>query len=265
MRGMTSKSPQSAATMIGVALGFSMILACTALQAEDASPESGGAAPERPPTKRLQGLVLGATLGEPQPTPIDDIFRVGIDGNYLYLTADGLHAFTGDLLDLAAGQNLTEMRRNADRLSALDGLAEDTLLPLPANGEERARVHVFTDSTCPYCQKLHREVSELRDAGVAVAYIPFPRAGLQGSGYQELRTIWCSEYRVAAFDIATGEAPGTLPAGAADCPAVAAVDAGYRLGEAMAVRGTPTIVLPDGGVLPGYVEPRALLKRLWRE
>jgi protein-disulfide isomerase len=43
------------------------------------------------------------------------------------------------------------------------------------------------------------------------------------------------------------------------------VDAGYRLGEAMAVRGTPTTVMPNGGLLPGYVEPRALLKRLWRE
>jgi thiol:disulfide interchange protein DsbC len=250
--------------LIGVALGFSMILAGTALQAADATPESG-AVPERPSTQRLQDLVPGATLGEPQPTPVDGIFRVGIDGNDLYLTADGLHAFTGDLLDLATGQNLTEMRRNADRLAALDGLPEDALLVLPAKGEERARVHVFTDSTCPYCQKLHRETSELRNTGVTVAYIPFPRAGLQGPGYQELRTIWCAEDRAAAFDIATGDAPGTLPADAGDCPAAAAVDAGYRLGEAMAVRGTPTIVLPDGGLLPGYVEPRALLKRLWRE
>lgn len=141
MRVMTPKSPRSAATLIGLALGFSMILAGTALPAEDATPESG-AAPERPPTQRLQDLVPGATLGEPQPTPVDGIFRVRIDGNDLYLTADGLYAFTGDLLDLATGQNLTEMRRNADRLAALDGLPEDDLLVLPANGEERPRARL---------------------------------------------------------------------------------------------------------------------------
>lgn len=260
-----SKIPQSAATLIWAALGLSAALASTSLQAADNRPKSNATAPELPLTERLQRLVPGVALGEPQPTLVEGIFSVSVDGNHVYLTADGLHAFTGDLLDLTTGQNLTEMRRNADRLAALESFSPDGLLVLPANGEERARLHVFTDSTCPYCEKLHREVSELRDAGVTVAYIPFPRAGLQGPGYRELRTIWCAEDRAAAFDIATGDEPGALPANSGDCPAAAAVDAGYRLGEAMAVRGTPTIVLPDGGIVPGYVEPRALLERLWRE
>jgi thiol:disulfide interchange protein DsbC len=191
---------------------------------------------------------------------VTGIFRVKIGSDYVYLTANGQYAFAGSLVDLSTGENLTEARRNRDRLEVLSGFPADDFLLFPAEGEERARVLVFTDTTCPYCRKLHQEVPALRKAGVTIAYIPFPRGGKGSTGEQALRSVWCAGDRPTAFAIAVGQADGTL--GTADCPAAAVVDAGYRLGLQVGVSGAPTIVLPTGAALPGYLNVQGLLAHL---
>jgi thiol:disulfide interchange protein DsbC len=243
-----------AAPMLAIALA----LAASAATAAPAQP-SGGTPPS---TDRLQRLVPDLAIEEPEPTAVDGLFEVRVGGSYVYITGDGRHAFTGDLLDLTTGRNLTEARRNGDRLSALDGFPAEALLVLPAMGEERHRIHVFTDSTCPYCQKLHEEVPALRKAGVTVAYIPFPRGGPRGPGYRELQSVWCADDPAAAFDIAAGTDDGELVATNPDCDAARSVDAGFDLGAKLGVQGTPTIVLPSGAALPGYIESAKLLQRL---
>ena len=245
------------------ALGATLAWATAVVSAE--TPTSGSAqsqsgATAAPSTERLARLVQGTPLGHPEPTPVTGIFRVKIGSDYVYLTANGQYAFAGSLVDLSTGENLTEARRNRDRLEVLSGFPADDFLLFPAEGEERARVLVFTDTTCPYCRKLHQEVPALREAGVTVAYIPFPRGGENSPGYRDLRSVWCAEDRPRAFDVATGQAEGQL--GAGDCSAATAVDAGYRLGVQLGVRGTPTIVLPSGSALPGYVNARGVLARL---
>ena len=48
---------------------------------------------------------------------------------------------------------------------------------------------------------------------------------------------------------------------AAKCDA-SAVTRDYELGNEFAVQGTPAIIMPDGDMLPGYLPPAMLLKRL---
>jgi thiol:disulfide interchange protein DsbC len=222
--------------------------------------EPDASAPQGSPTAQLQRLAPGAKIGAPQPTPVSGIVRVKIDSAYVYLTADGRYAFAGDLLDLTTGENLTDRQRDNDHLAALAGFPPGDLLIYPADGTEKARIHVFTDSSCPYCRKLQGEVPALRKAGVTVAYIPFPRGGEQGPGYKDLRAVWCADDRSKAMDIATGVASGKL--GPGDCAAAAAVDAGYRLGMEFGVRGTPTLVLPSGAAVSGYLSAQKLTARL---
>jgi thiol:disulfide interchange protein DsbC len=232
-------------------------------RSESAEPEPNGGAQPAPSTAHLQRRVRGAQIEPPEPTPVAGIFRARVGSDYVYLTADGRHAFVGDLLDLSTGENLTDARRNGDRLDALAGYPAGDLVLFPAEGTEKARVRVFTDSTCPYCRKLHAAVPDLQKAGVTVAYIPFPRGGEKSPGYKALRAVWCAEDRRKAMDIATGHAVGQ--AGTTDCVAAAAVDAGYRLGVEIGISGTPTIVLPTGAAVPGYVSAGALLTRLGLE
>ena len=250
-----------ARTVAAALLGLCIAFAGTAALGADKT-TADGTPTAMPSTARLERLVPDQAVDDPQPTPVDGVFRVRVGSTYVYLSADGGHAFTGDLLDLTTGENLTETQRNGDRLAALEGFPDDALVLFPARGEERARIHVFTDSSCPYCQKLHREVPALQEAGVTIAYIPFPRGGTGGPGYRELRSVWCADDPAAALDIATGQTSGELADAAGDCAAAAAVDTGFRLGASLGVQGTPTIVLPSGAVLPGYVDAPTLLERL---
>lgn len=258
--GTILRDNRSASMGLAVAALGLVLTGAAAFSADRNEPDGASQAP--PSTARLQRLVPGAAIDEPQPTPVDGVFRVRVGDSHVYLTGDGRHAFSGDLLDLETGQNLTEIQRNDARLAALGRFPDDALLALPARGEEKARIHVFTDTTCPYCQRLHREVPALREAGVTVAYIPSPRGGPRSPGYRELRSVWCADDPAAAFDIAAGTADGALADAGADCAATQSVDAGFELGSKVGVRGTPTIVLPSGAALPGYVEAAKLLERL---
>lgn len=211
-------------------------------------------------TRLLRQRFPKLDIGEPEPTPVEGIVLVKAGDEYVYLTADGRHAFVGSLLDLETGANLTEVDRARDRLAALSGFADADRVIFPAQGEEQARLTVFTDTSCPYCRKLHHEVPELQSAGVTVTYIPFPRSGPTGLAYETMRRVWCSPDRRAAMNIAQGVTAGKLEE--SDCEAGNSVKAGYELGARLGVNGTPAIVLPDGRLQPGYMPADRLLSVL---
>jgi hypothetical protein len=125
-----SASVALAAAALGIAL-----TGAAAVKAERNAPDGDAAGP--PSMARLQRLVPGAAVGEPRPTVVDGVFQARVGDGYVYVTSDGQHAFTGDLLDLDTGQNLTEVDRNGDRLAALDGFPDNALLVLTASGGRR--------------------------------------------------------------------------------------------------------------------------------
>jgi len=211
-------------------------------------------------TSRLRQRLPNANIGKPETTPISDIFQVKLGSGYAYVTKDGRYALVGDLVDLETGVNLTDTRRHRDTVGLVADFTEQAMVIYPAEGKETARVRVFTDVSCPYCRKLHQEVPTLQTAGVTVAYIAFPRSGTQGSAYQDMRAIWCADDRRLAMDIAKGVASGQL--GKGDCASAAEVDAGYRLGQKVGIRGTPAIVFPDGSIQQGYIPANQLITRL---
>ena len=169
----------------------------------------------------------------------------------------------GDLLDLEKGTNLTQLRRSRDNTALLEAFPEKDMVVYPATGSEQARITVFTDTSCPYCRKLHQEVPQLQQAGVTVRYIAFPRAGIRSEAAKTMRSVWCAKDRQQAMDVAKGV--GSSEQGQAPCTAGQAVDAGYRLSQQLGLTGTPAIVLPDGSIQPGYLPATRLLARLGLE
>jgi hypothetical protein len=115
------KNRRLSPTLTATVLAFAALSACRASLAA----EPDASAPQGPPTAQLQRLVPKTTIGSPEPTAINGIFRVKIGSAYVYLTADGRHAFTGDLLDLTTGANLTEQQRNKDHLQTSRNRAEN--------------------------------------------------------------------------------------------------------------------------------------------
>ena len=143
--------------------------------------------------------------------------------------AHGLHTHLGY-------HALTQARRSLDNKAALAAFPEKDMVVYPATGTEQSRITVFTDTSCPYCRKLHREVPQLQQAGVTVRYIAFPRSGTRSEAAKTMRSVWCAKDRRKAMDAAKGI--GTAEQGDAGCAEGKAVAAGYRLSR-QAGRGHP--------------------------
>lgn len=186
-------------------------------------------------------------------------FEVSLEtGEILFVSDDGQFIVSGRVFQLSDQGlvNLTERRISGVRATALAELADADMVIYPATGEKRARVWVFTDVDCPYCQKLHAEVPQLNAAGVEVAYLAFPRSGPGGNTEKRMNKIWCAEDRLAAMDSAINGRDMDSPACATP------VLNQLALGQQMGVNGTPAILTAEGALMPGYVPADRLLGML---
>ncbi|PCJ41466.1 MAG: protein-disulfide isomerase [SAR86 cluster bacterium] len=196
---------------------------------------------ETQPTINIQSIVS---------SPVDGLFEVRMqNGQAIFASADAQYFLPSDLYQATSDGlvNLGEGRRNDIRLDLISTVDEADMIIYPAEGEVKATLTVFTDVDCPYCQRLHSEVSQLNEYGITIRYLAFPRSGLDEVTYPKMVSTWCAENRNLIFT--------TVSRGAAipetDC--VNPVANQYQLGRLVGVTGTPTLVFEDGSILPGYV------------
>jgi len=210
---------------------------------------------------RLLKLRLGTdNISPPVETPVKGVYQTRFGDKFGYLIDNGRYVFIGEMFDLERAQNLTEISRRVVIKDELAKVAESNMAIFPASETEKAQLTVFTDTSCPYCKKLHEEVGFLQQAGITVRYLPYPRGGERGPGYSTLRQVWCAEDKNAAMDIGKGITEGKLPAG--DCEAADFVDRGYEMGNALGVTGTPSLYLESGEAITGYVPYAQLIPRV---
>lgn len=115
---------------------------------------------------------------------------------------------------------------------------------------------MFSDPDCPYCRHLEREtLDKLDDVTIYTFLFPLDH---HPDAARKTALIWRAADRSRAWN--DWMLRGRLPAGAADCAPPAA---NLALGQALGVRGTPTVVLDNGEVLVGAVD-RAVLEEKWR-
>ena len=214
---------------------------------------------------RLLKLRLGTdAIDTPVPTGIDGVYQTRFGNKFAYLIEGGRYVFIGDLVDLETAQNMTEISRREIIVDALADFSVDKQIVYPAVDEELAVLSVFTDTSCGYCQKLHKEVKYLQQAGISVHYYPYPRGGSRGPGYSDMLKVWCADDRLTAMSIAKGAQSGTLQS-ASDCESAQVVDAGYNLGNLIGVTGTPALYASDGTKFNGYVPYRELIPQLIKQ
>lgn len=231
---------------------------------EPAAPEPA-IEPDKPEpsviTQRLSRLLPPETpVSEPEATPMPGIYEVSANGRIIYLNDAGRYALVGDIIDLETGTSITELKRVAERARRISDFPIEDKIVFAAEGEELAYIDVFTDTTCPYCRKLHNEIPQLQAAGISVRYLPFPRGGRKSKGFQELSAVWCDGDPVQGMHMA--KTNQVIPNNDGSCEAGNAVPAGYQLGIDLGVKGTPAIVLPDGRMISGYRPHKNLIAAL---
>jgi len=217
-------------------------------------------AAKSPMTRLLRERIGNAKIDDVLETSVENVWQVQIGNRYIYLLDDGKFALMGDLINLQNGRNLTEQSRRADVIETISEFSEEDLIIFPAKGETKAILNVFTDTSCPYCQKLHSEIDQLQEAGITVRYLPYARGGKNGPGYKTLKSVWCAEDRNKAMTDAKNDRLEGLSAG--DCAQSAVIDRGYRAGNRVGIRGTPALIKSNGEKIEGYVPYRELIPQL---
>lgn len=208
--------------------------------------------------KTLESLNLEIPVESISSSPLNGLYEVSLKGGrVLYASADGQFVMQGNLYQIQGGKpvNLTEKVERQAISKTINGIPAAEMVVYPAVGETKSHITVFTDTTCPYCHKLHEEVPELNKRGIEVRYVAFPRQGLGSPGDEQLQAVWCSKDRRDAMDrMVDGKNIKS-----AKC--VNPVTRQFQIGQSIGVNGTPAIVLADGQLIPGY-QPAAQVAKL---
>jgi len=199
--------------------------------------------------KSLETLQLDVPVESISASPMAGLYEVKLKGSrVLYASADGQFIVQGYMFQLKDGKpvNLTEQAERVGVAKLINGIPVAETVVYPAIGETKSHITVFTDTTCPYCHKLHAEGPQLNKMGIEVRYVAFPRQGLGSPGDEQLQAVWCSKDKKAAMDkMVDGK---EIKAAKCDTP----VSKQFAIGQSIGVNGTPAIVLADGQVIPGY-------------
>lgn len=203
--------------------------------------------------RAVAAIVPGVAPTSVRPSPVAGLYEVTLGPQLFYVSADGRYLVEGDVIDLHTRTNITTARRDAARIKAINAVGIDHMI-VYSPAHPRHTITVFTDIDCAYCRKLHREVGALVKAGIRVRYLFYPRSGLDTPSYYKAVSVWCAPNRKAALEKA--EAGDALPRRTCKNP----VKQQMALGDVIGVRGTPTIVLGDGSIVPGYLPAAKLVE-----
>ena len=225
-------------------------LKVTTVNAETADGDGYGVVEEK-----LRTLVPNAKTIAISETPIEGILQVQINSDIVYVTEKGQYLLQGQIIDIDTRENITDQAKSGIRMALLTDLKPEEQISF-APTETEYELLVFTDLDCGYCRKLHDQMAEYNEQGIAIHYLAFPRAGVGSSSYDDYVSVWCADDQQAAMTLAKGG--GTPEPKKCENP----IGEQYNLGREIGVTGTPSMITLDGTMIPGYVPPAQLRQRL---
>lgn len=239
-----SVKPGLSAIKIAFALMLLTVLFLPMLAEAQSLREKLAQALEVPSNNQIQILEI-------TPTALPTIFQIELStGEMLYTDISGDYLFAGDMYQTTPRglMNITASKRQEQALEDLAKVPSSEMIVFSPAGETRASIHVFTDVDCQYCQKLHGDMDKLNAQGIEVRYLAYPRGGERAASLDKMISVWCADDRKKALTQAKNKQ--NLPTLECDSPVLEH----YRIGNRFGISGTPALVLPDGQVVPGYLD-----------
>jgi len=165
----------------------------------------------------------------------------------IYLDFSKQFLISGRVVRLATKEDVTEKHFLA--LNKID-VAQIPLDDALVLGKAAAvhKIIVFDDPECSFCLKLQGEMAKVVEMRPDIAfYIKlFPLTNIHPKAYDKAKAIICEKsLRLLEESLAGKEIPP--PQCETD-----QVDKNIALGRNISVKSTPTIIFPDGSVVPGY-------------
>ena len=171
-----------------------------------------------------------------------------------YTDRNGDYVIRGEMLDTRNQTNLTEVR--IAKFSVIDFAK----LPLQdaivfRRGQGTRRLAVFAEPDCHYCKELEGTLQGRDDMTIYTFLMPILGPG----SLDKAKAIWCSQDKDVAWRdwMRDGKVPTARP----DCNTSALVR-NLALGSKHAIRGTPTLVFPDGTRLTGALDAMQMEQQL---
>ena len=207
--------------------------------------------------KTIEKALPGTSVTSVSSGPLAGLHEVILGPSVLYISDDGRFLVRGDVFDLSSLENITKIRRTQARVDAFIDMGVENMIEFaPKDIKTIRHLYVYTDIDCGYCRKMHLEIDQLNNAGIAVRYLAYPRAGIGSESYDKAVSVWCSADPQNALTVS--KSGKTIKPLNCENP----VTKHYRMGEAMGLRGTPAVYLDDGNQIGGYVPAKELIKKL---
>jgi thiol:disulfide interchange protein DsbC len=193
--------------------------------------------------------------GEIAETQIPGVLELLSGGQLYYLTPDANYMLEGNLIDLDKRINITAQRKGTIHISSINAMPEEKMVVYSPKNATR-EITVFTDTSCPYCSKLHAEIDKILDAGIKVRYLLYPRAGLNSAAFNTLQSVWCADDQQQAMtDAKLGK---NIKSATCENP----INEHIALAQQVGLRGTPLIYLDSGQMVNGYRPAEQLVEMI---
>ena len=186
----------------------------------------------------------------------DNFFEVTVQKEIFYMTKDYKNLIAGNILELKTGENLTEKTKQNARVSLINNLDTNRMIIYKPKKTNHV-LTVFTDTSCPYCKKLHDEIDNLITNNIEVRYVLFSRNGNNDDAFRQMVSIWCSGDRLKNLDMAFD---GDFIENDNSCENP--ISKNYTSAQNLGVTGTPMIFTGDGKLIVGYQPSRAIIAYL---
>jgi thiol:disulfide interchange protein DsbC len=177
----------------------------------------------------------------------------------VYIDFSKKYVLSGSVIRLADQGDLTQER--FARMNKVDPASiplGDALLLGKASAKNK--VIVFTDPECPFCKKLHVEMKEVVRSDPDIAFlIKLYPLKMHPNAYGTAKSIVCAR-SMEFLELSFAGKP--VPPAACE---TRVVDQTIAMAANLGVQSTPTLILPNGLLLPGYKSADELLKRIHEE
>lgn len=196
--------------------------------------------------KAVEQRFPGATVSSVTKTPYFGLYEVFIENDIIYTDEKVNYIIVGKVLDMQSMQDLTQERLRKLTAISFDQLPLDLAIKT-VKGSGKRKVAMFSDPDCPFCKRLEREMVNVTD--VTIYTFLYPIEALHPGAGTKARAVWCADDRVKAWnDLMLN---GNLPRndGSCDNP-VAKIN---QLGQKSHINATPTLIFPDGQMVPGLI------------
>jgi len=208
----------------------------------------------------LKGL---GTVKSVKPSPVRGLYELRLekDGTQAiaYVDYGKKNIIAGQIFDIASRQlvttKITASPIKAEKIDVGKIPLDNSLVMGNANGTKK--LFVFTDPDCPYCANMHAELKKLveMDKDIAVYVKLFPLE-MHPKAYDKSRLI-LSENSLNLLD--TAFSGGKLPEPDAKHSGKG-IDETKAFARSVGISSTPTLVLPDGRILPGFRDALAVMR-----